>query len=483
MRTVNRTSDLSHTPMRGTPIDKSPGVRVSANMTDYQLSRREFSWEAARFGLAEMPGGGVNLAYEAVDRHLGTGAADAAALRWIGATGSRVALSYAELAALAGRFAMLLRCLGVRRGDHIGIWAGRTPETFIAALGAWKAGCVVVPVRSGLTTDQIQRLLTRSGATTLVTTVDRYSRAIHPHRPELPALRNVLVTDAGIDDALADHILELSLAMAAVSDEFATVRTDFDAPALFYLDDSGAARVCAHGAMLAYRTTAHYALDLRAGDIYWCTADPADPWGMAYGLIAPLSLGVTVVCSETDPDSARCYDILTRERVAVWYLTPKVLHTLMHEGQVPQSANLSRLRFAACASGHLTADEVAWSATVLGHPIHDNWPHPHTGVIMLANFAAESIEPGSAGQPLPGIDAAVLRYEPRGIPHFGSSTIEFIGPGEVGELALRASWPTMFTTGDARPIRTATLADGWEPSGLSAVHDPDGHYWLADGSS
>ncbi len=60
-----------------TPIDKPQAVQARANLIDYDRTCREFSWEKARSELAGLPDGGLNIAYEAVDRQpiVGFGAA------------------------------------------------------------------------------------------------------------------------------------------------------------------------------------------------------------------------------------------------------------------------------------------------------------------------------------------------------------------------------------------------------------------------
>ncbi|MEV5837610.1 AMP-binding protein [Nocardia sp. NPDC052112] len=125
------------------PIDKPQAEQVRANLIDYDRACLEFSWEQARSELAGLPDGGLNIAYEAVDRHAVGPARDTPALRWLPAAGGEVVLTYAELAVATNRFANVLRGIGIRRGERVCVLLGRTPELYIAVLGALKAGCVV----------------------------------------------------------------------------------------------------------------------------------------------------------------------------------------------------------------------------------------------------------------------------------------------------------------------------------------------------
>ncbi|MET8428475.1 acetate--CoA ligase [Nocardia sp. NPDC004860] len=484
MKTVNHESPRQHQPMRWEPIDKSALERAAANATNYELSYREFTWEVARPSLAGLPGGGLNIAYEAVDRHLGTPLENAPALRWLAAAGGDTTLTYAELATLSNRFANVLRGLGVRRGDRVCLLLGRTPELYIAALGAWKAGCVVSPLFSAFGPEPVRQRLELSGATTLITSSDLYRRRVASNRFALPALRHVVLTDEGIDDDPIDDTVGLTLAMAVAGDEFPIVRTGPEDPALLHFTSGTTGRpkgaVHVHGAVLAHRITAHYALDLRPGDVFWCTADPGWVTGMSYGVIAPLCLGVTVITDEAEFDAQRWYDILTAERVSVWYTAPTALRMLMRRGdELPAGTDLSSLRFVASVGEPLNPEAVVWGERVLGHPVHDNWWQTETGAIMIANLAAAQIRPGSMGRPLPGIEAAILRRGPDGRPVITDGDVEHAGVDEVGELAVRVGWPSMFRGYWHEPERYArAFAAGWYLSGDLARRDRDGYYWF-----
>lgn len=226
------------------------------------------------------------------------------------------------------------------------------PELYVAILGAWKAGCVVVPLFSAFGPEPVRQRLTISGASTLITTVGMYRRKVAPHRAQLPALNHVIVTDADIEAEPLDDTVDLTLAMATADAEFPIVHTQAEDPAILHFTSGttgtpkGAVHV--HGAVLAHEISARNALDLRPGDIYWCTADPGWVTGMSYGVIAPFALGATLICDEDEFDARRWYRVLTEEQVAVWYTAPTALRMLMRYGdELPEGTDLSRLRFVA----------------------------------------------------------------------------------------------------------------------------------------
>ncbi|HCB15059.1 MAG TPA: acetate--CoA ligase, partial [Gammaproteobacteria bacterium] len=129
-----------------------------------------------------------------------------------------------------------------------------------------------------------------------------------------------------------------------------------------------------HQAVVAHQLTGRWVLDLRPGDIYWCTADPGWVTGVSYGIIAPLVNGATLVVDEAEFDARRWYAILGRERVNVWYTAPTAIRMLMKAGtEATQGHDLSALRFMASVGEPLNPEAVTWSLATLGRPFHDTW--------------------------------------------------------------------------------------------------------------
>ncbi|MBF6276838.1 MULTISPECIES: acetate--CoA ligase [Nocardia] len=469
------------TPSRWAPIEKSAAEIAAATLPDYGRARRDFSWSAARSELAGLPGGGVNIAVEAVDRHLEAPIGPAPSLRWLPVTGGVTELDCADLVRLSNKFAHVLRDLGVYRGERVCLLLGRTPELYLACLGAWKAGCVVSPLFSAFGPEPVRQRLDLAEASTLVTTAAHYRRKVAPIRDTLPALRHVIVVDGETD---LPGVVSLPAAMAAADSEFPIVRTQFEDPALLHFTSGTTGRpkgaVHVHGAVVAHRATARAALDLRGGDVFWCTADPGWVTGMSYGVIAPLCLGATVISDEAEFDPQRWYDILTAERVSVWYTAPTALRMLMRRGdELPPSTDLSCLRFVASVGEPLNPEVVVWGQRVLGHPVHDNWWQTETGAIMIANIAAAQVRPGSMGRPLPGVEATILRRGASGRAAITDGDVTAADTGEVGELALRAGWPSMFRGYLNDPARYAdAFAGGWYLTGDLARRDGDGYFWF-----
>ncbi len=460
-------------------IPKASVVGVAPNLRDYDAACTAFSWDGARRALDGLPGGrGLNIAHEAVDRHAAGARRDRVALRWLGKRGESEDLTYGDLRALSSRFASALAGLGVAKGDRVYALTGRIPELYVAALGTWKNRSVFCPLFSAFGPEPVRARLAIGGARVLVTTASLYARKIAALRSALPTLEHVILVgdDRGTTDVAGTH--DYRALMAAGSDALEIGSTDPEDAALLHFTSGttgtpkGAIHV--HAAVVAHHATGTLALDLHPEDIFWCTADPGWVTGTSYGVVAPLTSGVTSIVDEADFDVARWYGILARERVTVWYTAPTAIRMLMRAGAEPvRGHDLSALRFLASVGEPLNPEAVVWGQDVLGRPFHDNWWQTETGGIMIANYASMEIRPGSMGRPLPGIEATIVR-------RVGTSAVEVVGAPDVqGELALRPGWPSMFRGYWGEPARYARcFVDGWYLTGDLARRDADGYYWF-----
>jgi acetyl-CoA synthetase len=228
-----------------------------------------------------------------------------------------------------------------------------------------------------------------------------------------------------------------------------------------------------HQAVVAHDATGRIALDLRAGDTYWCTADPGWVTGTSYGMIAPLTNRCTLIVDAAEFDVTRWYDILEAERVNVWYTAPTAIRMLMKAGtDAIGQRRFADLRFMASVGEPLNPEAVIWGQKAFGQPFHDNWWQTETGGIMIANYPSMDVKPGSMGKPLPGITAGIVEVTDEKVTALSE-------PMAIGELALRPGWPSMmrgYLNEQARYDKC--FKGGWYLSGDLAMRDADGYFWF-----
>ena len=452
---------------------------VAPNLTDYDQTRRTFSWDAARGLLDGLPGNhGLNIAHEAVDRHAAGPRREHLAIRWLGKNGEVEDYTYRQLGELTNRFANVLQGLGVTPGDRVYLLAGRIPELYIAALGTLKHRCVVSPLFSAFGPEPIRARLSIGRARVLVTTQSLYERKVKALRTLLPFLEHVLLVGDDHGPTEVPDTKSYRRLMDAASGPYTIQPTNSEDIALLHFTSGttgtpkGAVHV--HGAVVAHHITGKLALDFHDDDVFWCTADPGWITGSSYGIIAPLTNGITSIVDEGDFDAERWYGILQSQKVTVWYSAPTAIRMLMKAGAgMARNYDLRSLRFLSSVGEPLNPEAVVWSQETFGRPFHDNWWQTETGGIMIANFAAMDIRPGSMGRPLPGIDAAIVRATPEG------SLEEIHEPDVQGELALRPGWPSMFRAYWGEPERyQKCFAGGFYLTGDLAKKDRDGYFWF-----
>jgi len=465
----------------------------------------DFDWRSAWELLGGPPDGerGVNIADRVLDRHARAGREAHVALRWIprddDGVSSPVDISYGELAALTSRFAGALRRRGIDRGAGVATLTGRIPDLYVAALGTLKAECVYTPLFSAFGPDPISQRMKIGRIKVLVTTPLLLRRKVAKILGDLPDLELVLVAGAPNTEIEGDvaglvpagqrggvEVIAFDAFLADAAD-FELPATAPDTPALLHFTSGttgqpkGALHV--HEAVVAHHATVASVLDLRAGDTYWCTADPGWVTGTSYGIIAPLAHGATVIVDEAEFDAARWYSILRQHEVNVFYTAPTAIRMLERIGGDVEATTFPELRLVGSVGEPLDAASVEWAAHQFGVPVLDTWWQTETGAIMIANRIGQEVRPGSMGRPVPGIEAIVLERDANGelVLDEAGDVVE-ADQATSGEIALRRGWPSMFRTYLDREERYRACFVGrdneWYRSGDLARRDADGYFWF-----
>jgi len=460
---------MEYAPISKPAVDRMP---VRPNLDDYAAVRGGWSWDSIRSELDGLPGGGINKAHECLDRHLKTHRRDKTAMLWVGKNGEEETYTFAQMAAGANRAANGLRSLGVEKGDRVFMFLERIPECYFTAFGTLKLGAVIGPLFSAFGPEAVKDRLQDSGAKVLVTSPDLWAR-VKDIRRDLPDLQYVVLVTRRHQAQAESGVVLWDEVVAPQSDQFETVRTGpEDFSVMHYTSGTtgkpkGAAHV--HGAIIGQYATGKYVLDLHDDDLYWCTADPGWVTGTSYGMFAPWSNGVTSLVYEGGFGAGAWYGLIEKYKVTVWYTAPTAIRMLMKAGdEAAKKHDLSSLRYTMSVGEPLNPEAVVWGEKVIGLPFHDNWWQTETGAIMIANYPAMEIRPGSMGRPFPGIEPGIIDDEGSLLP-----------PGEEGNLAVKPGWPSMFRTyWNKKDLYDSRFQNGWYITGDRARMDADGYYWF-----
>ncbi len=442
---------------------------------DYTRLRREVSWDLAKRELGYKDGEPINLATICVDRHVDAGRGEKLALVHETHDGTLRHYTYRDLMRLTNGWAQFLAGAGLKTTDRVCVFLDRVPELYVSFIGILKLGAVVQPLFSAFGEEAFFQRAEDSRAAAVITQ-HKHLGKVRKLRERLPDLKTVIVVDhePGKRDLRAGEIAYDMHANAA--DRFETAKTYAESPSVLHYTSGttgkpkGALHV--HSSIFAQYLTSKLVLDLRADDIYWCTADPGWVTGTSYGIIGPWALGVTQVVLDAGFSSERWYATMARHKVTVWYTAPTAIRMLMKDGVDPvKKHDLSTLRHMCSVGEPLNPEAVHWGRAAFGLDFHDTFWQTETGAIMITNLPGMPVKPGSMGRPFPALEAAVVDQ------HTGEPIHE---AGHVGMIAIRPPWPSMMRTyWNNTPTYLKKFLNGWYICGDRASIDGDGYFWFS----
>jgi acetyl-CoA synthetase len=441
--------------------------------------------------------GKLNIAYNAVDRHVEAGHGDRVAYHWEGEPGDTRTITYTDLHREVCKTANALTALGLVAGDRVAIYLPMLPETVIAMLACARLGLTHSVVFGGFSAEALRARIEDAEAKLVITAdgQNRRGKAL----PLKPAVDEAVAQTPSVAHVLVVRRTGGEVAWHAGRDLWWHELVDpqpaqhtpeaFDAEhPLFILYTSGTTgkpKGILHttGGYLTQAAYTHRVVfDIKPDtDVYWCAADVGWVTGHSYIVYGPLANGATSVMYEGTPDTphqGRWWDIVAKYKVSILYTAPTTIRTFMKWGaQIPDAADLSSLRLLGSVGEPINPEAWMWYREHIGRdraPIVDTWWQTETGAIMISPLpGVTATKPGSAQRPLPGISAKIVDDAGNDVPHGGG-----------GYLVLDQPWPGMLRTiwgDDQRYVDTywSRFAErGYYFAGDGAKYDADGDVWL-----
>jgi acetyl-CoA synthetase len=454
---------------------------------------KDVSFDRQDFRIRWFADGELNASVNCIDRHLPE-RADQTAILFEGDDPSVDGrMTYAELHAEVCRMANVLKDLGAKKGDRITLYMPMIPLAAVAMLACARIGAVHSVVFGGFSPDSLGGRIEDCGST-IVITADEGKRG----GKRIPLKANV---DKALEKVAVDKVLMIRWTGAdvpltegrdvvyedvreAASTECAPEPMNAEDP-LFILYTSGSTgkpKGVLHttGGYLAWAAYTHeLVFDYKPGDIYWCTADVGWVTGHSYIVYGPLANGATTLVFEgvpTWPDAGRCWQVVDKHKVNIFYTAPTALRALMREGDDwVTNSDRSSLRLLGSVGEPINPEAWLWYHRVVGDgrcPVVDTWWQTETGGILISPLpGVTELKPGSATKPLPGVMPAIVTNEG-----------DILQGAAEGPLCITESWPGQMRTvyGDHnRFIETYfTTFPGKYFTGDGARRDADGYYWI-----
>jgi acetyl-CoA synthetase len=440
-------------------------------------------------------GGRLNVSYNCLDRHVEAGLGDRVAFHWRGEEGEERDISYADLHADVQRFANALKDRGIGAGDVVGIFLPMIPEVAVAMLACARIGAIHNVVFGGFSVASVKERMEFSDAKALIT-VDgaRRKGRTAAIKPQVDEVMGALET---LETIIVVRHTEAECEMADGRDFWfheLMEQADAGCPAepldaehpLYILYTSGSTakpKGILHttgGYLTQVAFTHKVVFDLHPEeDVYWCSADVGWVTGHSYIVYGPLANGATSVMYEGAPDYPDkdiWWELCERYGVTKFYTAPTAIRACMKWGsEYPERHDLSKLRLLGTVGEPINPKAWLWYYKVIGGercPIVDTWWQTETGGIMITTLpGVMAAKPGSAGKPLPGIEATVV-----------DENAEDAGTDQ-GYLTLRTPWPGMLRTlykEEDRFIETYWSKFGRDvyTVGDAARVDEDGYFWI-----
>jgi acetyl-CoA synthetase len=433
-------------------------------------------------------GGRLNVSENCLDRHVAAGNGDRVAYHWEGEPGDTRTITYADLLEEVGRFANVLKDLGVRKGDRVNIYLPMVPELPVAMLACARVGAPHSVVFGGFSSSALVDRINDAEAKVLITADGGWRRgAAVPLKANADAaLEHVVVVRRTGEDVPMEEGRDVWYHDLVPSASPDCPPEPMDSEDLLYLLYTSGTTAKPKGIMhttggyLTQVTFTHrYVFDLKPEtDVYWCTADVGWVTGHSYIVYGPLSNGATSVMYEGTPDHPgrdRWWALVEKYGVTILYTAPTAIRTFMKWGtKEPEAHDLSSLRLLGSVGEPINPEAWIWYHTVIGGgrcPVVDTWWQTETGAIMITPLpGATTLKPGSATFPLPGIGVEVVDEKGRKVEEGG------------GYLTLTRPWPSMLRGiyGDPERYRKtywSRFPDRYF-AGDGAKVDEDDYLWL-----
>jgi acetyl-CoA synthetase len=445
--------------------------------------------------VAWFEGAQLNVSTNCIDRHLPE-RADQTAIIWEGDDpADDQNISYQELYDRVCQLANGLRQRGVSKGDRVCIYMPMIPEAAYAMLACARIGAIHSVVFGGFSPQSLKDRILDSDCQTVITADEgvRGGKAIPLKANTDEALQAcpnvhtvVTVKRTGGDITWVDGRDVWYDALTSDQPKHAEAEVMESEDPLFILYTSGSTgkpkgvQHSSAGYLLHAAMTHKYVFDYQEGDIYWCTADVGWITGHSYIVYGPLANGATTLMFEgvpTYPDASRCWQVIDKHQVNVFYTAPTALRQLMAQGDdFVNTSSRSTLHLLGSVGEPINPEAWEWYHRVVGEgrcPIVDTWWQTETGGIMITPLpGATALKPGSASRPFFGVQPALMDPEGNLIKETAAS----------GNLVITASWPGQIRSvyGDHQRVIDTYYSTypGYYFTGDGARRDEDGYYWI-----
>jgi long-chain acyl-CoA synthetase len=384
-------------------------------------------------------------------------------------------ISYADLWRQARSYAAALRELGVRPGGTVAMLVPNVADFPRAYYAVLAAGAVVVPVHLLLTADEVAYVLRDSRADLLICHRGMLAvGAAAAAQVGVPVVAVGPVAPPGGPEPVTPEPATLAEIAAGLEPLPSYVSREAEDPAviLYTSGTTGEPK----GAVLTHLNLVMNAMvnvfdanDGRPTDVVLGCLPLFHSFGQTVAMNGTFRIGGTLVLLARFTGEA-ALEVMLREGVDVFHGVPTMYIALLEAAA--GRTELPRLRLCISGGASLPVAVLERVKEVFGAPVFEGYGLSETSPTATTNQPHFGVRPGTVGHPVWGVEVEIARPEV-------TERIEFLPPGELGEIVIRGH--NVFAGYLGRPEATAeAVVDGWFRTGDLGARDADGFVTIVD---
>lgn len=389
-------------------------------------------------------------------------------------------LTYAALSAAVGRLANGLRAIGVVPGDRVALACPNTVEFPIAYYAILKLGAVAVPLNVMLKANEFAYHLADCGARVFLCHVGNPACPMGEEGrrgfDSVAACEHFVTIEGDANwSAPAPGATTLAGLGEGHSGQFETVQTDAnDTAVILYTSGTtgtpkGAELSHANIAMNSQVTVGLTRLDSR--DVHLVALPLFHTFGQTVQMNSAIQTGASMVLlTRFDPDVV--LSVMQQYGVTVFCGVPTMYIGILRAGDAAERHDLqgiaSHLRLGISGGAPLPVVVLRQFEEKFGVVILEGYGLSETSPVATFNHFDSARIPGSVGQPIAGVEEAIVDEAGRPVPD-----------GDEGEIVVRGH--NVMKGYHRRPEESAeAIRDGWLHTGDIGRRDAEGNFYVVD---